>query len=65
MAPTNDDTEFDGPRTVTEGSGETPDAQMNVLGLVVAAGSAVVLLPLVPVLAVAELVERLTGGSEE
>jgi hypothetical protein len=64
MAPTDDeDIEFDGPRTVTEDAGETPDAQMNLLGLVVAAGSALVLLPLVPVLAVAELVERLVGES--
>jgi hypothetical protein len=40
---------------------------MNLLGLVVAVGSALVMLPLVPVLAVAELVERVVrvvGESE-
>jgi len=57
------DDDVDGPRTVTEDAGETPDAQMNLLGLVVAAGSALVMLPLVPVLVVAELVERVVGES--
>jgi hypothetical protein len=65
MAPTDDD--VDGPRSVTEPTDETADAQMNLLGLVVAVGSALVMLPLVPVLAVAELVERVVrvvGESE-
>ena len=64
MASTDDETAFDGPRTVTEDTDETPDAQMTLLGLVVAAGSAIVMLPLLPILAVAELLERI-GGSDE
>ena len=60
-SPTDD---TDGPRTVTEPTDGTADGQMNVLGLVVAAGSALVSLPLVPVLAVAELVERVRGVSD-
>lgn len=63
MAATEDDD--DAPRTVTEDVGETPDAQMSLLGVVVAAGSALVVLPLVPVFAVAELVERVLEATGE
>ena len=57
--------DYDGPRTVTDDEGATPDPQMTLLGLVVAVLNALVLLPLVPVLALAELVERVAGGRSE
>jgi hypothetical protein len=48
----------DVPRTVTDDRGDRPDVQMSVVGILVAVGTAVVLLPVAPFLAVAWLVAR-------
>jgi hypothetical protein len=58
------DTDHEGLPTVTENDGMTPDPQMNLLGLIVAAGCALVMLPLVPFMLAAWLVDRLSGDSE-
>jgi len=50
--------EPDGPRTVTDDRGDRPDAQMSAVGTVVAVGTAVVLLPVAPFLALAWLLVR-------
>jgi hypothetical protein len=44
--------------------GATEDGQMNAIGLVVAAGSALLLLPVLPFLALVYAVSRLAGGEE-
>ena len=50
--------EADRPRMVTDDRGDRPDAQMTVVGVQVAVGTGVVLLPVAPFLAVAWLVAR-------
>ncbi|TSD14812.1 hypothetical protein DP107_07555 [Haloglomus irregulare] len=44
--------EPDAPRSIAEGHGRTTSPQMTVVGLVVAAGTALLLLPLLPAIAV-------------
>lgn len=54
------------PETVSDYSGATPNPEMSTIGYLVAAGCALVLLPLLPVLALAWLASRLARqpGSE-
>lgn len=44
--------ETDAPRSITEDHGRTTSPQMTVVGLVVAAGAGLLLLPLLPAIAV-------------
>ena len=59
------ESEYDGPRAVTDPDGMTDDTQMTLLGIVVAAGSGLVMLPVVPLLLIAELIERLGGDGTD
>ncbi|MFB6206503.1 MAG: hypothetical protein ABEJ05_08280 [Haloglomus sp.] len=60
------DADTEPPRSITEDHGRTDSPQMTVIGLIVAAGAALVLLPLLPFLAVLWLVaddrDRTTGS---
>lgn len=49
-------------RSVTAATGPEPNGEMNAIGLLVAALSAVILLPLIPFLAVLKVASWLRGG---
>lgn len=50
-------------RSVTDYSEPEPDAEMSLIGYVLAAGTALLLLPLLPFLAVLWVFDRLFGGN--
>ncbi|NHN47898.1 hypothetical protein G9464_09845 [Halostella sp. JP-L12] len=50
------------PRSVTEPSESEPNAEMSLIGYVLAAGTALLLIPLAPFLAVLWVFDRLFGG---
>ena len=50
------------PRSVTEPSEPEPNAEMSLIGYVLAAGSALLLIPLAPFIAVLWVIDRLFGG---
>lgn len=49
---------YAGPRTVTDDDGLVPSGQMSLVGLVVAAGNALLLLPLAPFFLLARLLAQ-------
>ncbi|WP_323191713.1 hypothetical protein [Halostella sp. PRR32] len=51
------------PRSVTEPSDYEPSAEMSVIGYLLAAMTAILLLPLLPFLAVLWVFDRLFGGN--
>jgi hypothetical protein len=61
---TDTDDAYEGPRTVTDDDGLTPDGQMNLVGLAVAAGNVLVILPLAPFLLLARLLDRRGGEAD-